>query len=50
MLVLSTLRALRNWLKYRRTLNALQRLDDRALRDIGLTRSGLVAAAKAANH
>ena len=50
MLILSTLRALRNWLQYRRTLHALQRLDDRMLSDIGLSRSDLPAAAKAANR
>jgi uncharacterized protein YjiS (DUF1127 family) len=50
MFVLSILRALRNWLQYRRTLYALQRLDDRILRDIGLSRSSLLAAAKAANR
>ena len=42
---LKPLSALRRWMRYRSNLNALQRLDDRTLRDIGLYRSeiGIVA-------
>jgi len=34
------------WIRYRRTLSALARLDDHMLRDIGISRSGIEHAAK----
>jgi len=46
MIILSTLRALPAWIRYRRTLSALARLDDHMLRDIGISRSGIEHAAK----
>ena len=48
MIILSTLRALPAWIRYRRTLSALARLDDHMLRDIGISRSGIEHAAKIA--
>jgi uncharacterized protein YjiS (DUF1127 family) len=44
-LTIAALSRLRRWLRYRRNLNALSRLDDRTLRDIGLNRSGVRRAA-----
>jgi uncharacterized protein YjiS (DUF1127 family) len=33
--------AVRRWMRYRKNIEALAKLDDRMLRDIGLTRSSL---------
>jgi uncharacterized protein YjiS (DUF1127 family) len=33
--------AARRWVRYRRNMQALDKLDDRMLRDIGLTRAAL---------
>ena len=45
MLLINTISAARRWMRYRRSLRALSFLDERTLRDIGLTRSGIYAAA-----
>ena len=37
--------ALRRWMSYRRNIEALSKLDDRMLRDIGLTRATIPGAA-----
>jgi uncharacterized protein YjiS (DUF1127 family) len=36
--------AVRRWVRYRNNMQALDKLDDRMLRDIGLTRSSLESA------
>jgi len=41
---LSPFFAIRRLIRYRRNMRALDRLDDRMLRDIGLTRSSLESA------
>jgi uncharacterized protein YjiS (DUF1127 family) len=41
---LSPFFAARRWVRYRRNMQALDKLDDRMLRDIGLTRSALESA------
>jgi uncharacterized protein YjiS (DUF1127 family) len=41
MFLVSMLRALRAWLRYRNRVNALSQLDDHLLRDIGLSRGDL---------
>jgi uncharacterized protein YjiS (DUF1127 family) len=40
--MMAATQAIAGMLRFRKTLNALDRLDDRQLRDIGLTRSDLV--------
>lgn len=45
MLLATIIRAVRTYLKYRTTLMALRRLDDRTLDDIGINRSQLAATA-----
>jgi uncharacterized protein YjiS (DUF1127 family) len=37
--------AVRRWMRYRKNIEALAKLDDRMLRDIGLTRSAIQSAA-----
>jgi uncharacterized protein YjiS (DUF1127 family) len=37
--------AVRRWVRYRRNMQALGKLDDRMLRDIGLIRSAIQSAA-----
>jgi uncharacterized protein YjiS (DUF1127 family) len=41
---LSPFFAVRRWVRYRKNMQALDKLDDRMLRDIGLTRSSLESA------
>ena len=36
--------SLRRWVRYHRNMQALDKLDDRMLRDIGMTRSSLESA------
>ncbi len=45
MLLINMISAVRQWMRYRRSLRALSFLDERTLRDIGLTRSELHATA-----
>ncbi len=50
MFLINTIAAMRRWMRYRRSLRTLGMLDDRTLRDIGLTRSALPYAAWSASR
>ena len=50
MFLINAFAAMRRWLRYRRSLRSLALLDDRTLRDIGLTRSALPNAAWSASR
>jgi uncharacterized protein YjiS (DUF1127 family) len=50
MFLINTIAAMRRWMRYRRSLRTLALLDDRTLRDIGLTRSSLGHAAWSASR
>lgn len=50
MTAFAPLSSLRRWLRYRRDLTALARLDDRILYDIGLTRGEIAFVARRAGR
>jgi uncharacterized protein YjiS (DUF1127 family) len=50
MLLINTIAAARRWMRYRRSLRALSLLDERTLRDIGLNRTAITAAAWSASR
>jgi uncharacterized protein YjiS (DUF1127 family) len=50
MFLINTIAAVRRWVRYRRSLRALALLDERTLRDIGLTRSAITNAAWSASR